>query len=140
MAVIDRNKLLADESLWLPDSNVLTAEQMGQLNESVITSVGDDDTKYPEVLCKALKLIATANLAKAKAASGGLKREKVGDEEQEWFSPAFIKNVWEDYLDSLVDICPAFGYYGLRRTVGIKINTSTAPDINPCCGHTDFEY
>ena len=43
MATIDRTQLLADEKLWLPESNVLPDIQMQSTNESVIAQVGDDD-------------------------------------------------------------------------------------------------
>ena len=137
---IDRDTLLTDEALWLPDSNVLTSTQMGQINELIISSVGDDASNYPEVLCKALRAIATANMGKASAASGGLKREKIGDEEQEWFSPTQVKNVWKNYINSLTDICPLFGYTGLKKSFGVKITPGAAPNVNPCCDDYSTEF
>lgn len=140
MATIDRDQLYQDDITWLPETNVLTEAQIRSINEYIITDVGDNDLNYPEVLCKSLRAIAYANVGKASAESSGLKKEKVGDNEQEWFDADSAKRVWEDYIDSLKDICPIFGYYGLKSSGGIKITTSPDPDINPCVEDNNLEF
>ena len=80
MAVIDRDKLLSDASLWLPLSNMLTDAQMEAIAELLISIIGDDDKFYPEVLCKFLGAIADANIARAVGGDpNGYTQERVGD-------------------------------------------------------------
>lgn len=134
MAAIDRQQLLEDELLWLPPTNVLTEAQMMQINELVIANElpADDDIYYSQALCLGLRAIATANLGKATAGTGGMRKQIVGDVEVEWFDDNSAADVWRDFIDSLRDICPLFGYYGLGGAGGIKITPGKAPVINPC--------
>ena len=139
---IDRDQLIADEYLWLPTSNNLTETQMRAINEYVIAQVGDCEENYAEVLCRALQAIALSNKATASANAGGLKREKVDQVEQEWHSSSSASQVWEDYLDSLKDLCPIFGYTGLNNNMGIRITTPTSVVVNPPCTpcYTNSEF
>lgn len=134
MAEIDRTQLILDQKVWLPPSNSLCDAQMGYINDNVIALElkEDDEQYYPEALCKSLRAIGYANLSKATANNEGLKREKVGDEEQEWFNPEGSWRVWKDFIDNLKNVCPTFGYYGMSTNVGIRITSTAKPDINPC--------
>jgi hypothetical protein len=134
MAAIDRDKLLADDKLWLPPSNSLSDAQMLNINEYIIADVGDDDSNYAEVLCKSLRSLAGVNAANVGAATGGIQKQRTDEVEVSYFDGSSAKQGWDDYIDSLRDICPIFGYYGLKAKGGIKITTSCPPDINPCCG------
>lgn len=138
---IDRNQLYQDTLLWLPSSNTLSEHQTKAVNEHVIKAVGDDDEKYPEVLCKALRALANVNLSKATADTEGLKREKVDGEELEWFSAQGASTAWRNYIKTLdEDICPIFGYTEGRKGFGIKITTSNTPNINPCDDDALYYY
>lgn len=131
--LIDRSQLYEDILIWLPESNSLSEAQMKAIIGMIIAQVGDDADRYAEVLCLALKAIGTANMAKVSAVSDGLRREKAGGEEYEYALDGSAQAGWKAFVDSLKDICPLFGYYGLRSNVGIKINTSLTPNVNPKC-------
>lgn len=137
MATIDRNQLLTDIKTWLPDGNVLTDAQITAVAEYVISDVGDDDTKYAEVLCKSLKAVALANLAKHTVDGSSLKQEKVG-ENSETYDTAISQNMWKNYISSLKDICPIFGYKPLTVGIGMKINPSDKIVVNDCDETTDL--
>ena len=145
MAAIDRDQLIQDELLYLPEGNVLTEAQMRQINELVITQVGDDggasgtEGNYPEVLCKGLRAIAQANRAKYAVDTRNLKREEVGDVEIERFE-RLGTDPWDDFIDSLKDLCPLFGYTGLRAGMGIKINPSDPIVIDDCPNTRDLIF
>lgn len=125
MATIDRDKLLEDASLWLPNGNVLTDAQMLQIAEMVISIVGDDDSKYAEVLCKFLDAVANANIGKASVDSAGITKEKLGDHEITYGGTVDYVQVWKDFKDNLVNVCPLFGYSPKRGSGGgIRINAS----------------
>lgn len=127
MATIDRTQLLVDEKLWLPEGNILTDAHMQAINESVIANQipADDAIHKAEALCKGLRAIAFANKAKYNVDTKGTKKEKVGDIEIEKFSNSG-SDPWGDFIDSLVDVCPIFGYTGLTKgaTVGMQISPS----------------
>lgn len=137
MATIDRNQLLSDIKTWLPDGNVLTDSQISAIAEYVITSVGDDDTKYAEVLCKSLKAVGLANLSKHTVDGSSLKQEKIG-EHSETYDTAISKDYWKDFISSLKDICPIFGYKPTTVGIGMKISSGTTPTVNDCCDTTDL--
>lgn len=136
MATIDRNQLLADIKLWLPESNVFSDAQILQISELVITRVGDDDSKYPEVLCKSLNAVGQANLAKHSVDGASLRKEKVGDNMEE-YDTSVMKDVWKGFIKSLKDICPIFGY-NKPVGLGMKINPSEAIVINDCPDSSDL--
>ncbi len=128
MATIDRAQLLADTKFWLPPDNTLPDDSITTINELIISQVGDDDIYYAEVLCKSLKAVAQKNLSDLQPSMSGLSKEKVGDVEYGYFKGA--STGWQDYIDSLSDICPLFGY-SPKRAVGIKINSGES--YNPLC-------
>jgi len=141
MATIDRDVLLAEEKIYLPETNVLTDEQMMTINDMVIANevTADDEIYHAEALCKCLRALGNINLSKATTGSSGIKRDKVGDVETEWFDSTNTSG-WKEFIDSLSTLCPMFGYYGLPSRGGIKITTSCPPRINPCCNNDDLTY
>lgn len=116
MAAIDRDELLVDVNLRIPDDNVFSDAQMLVFIERVITAVGDDDSdeNYAEVLCKSLKSIATNNKAKS-TTSGGLRSRKIEDVIEESYFKDGSKESWQRYLDDLDDLCADLGYTGLSQ-------------------------
>jgi hypothetical protein len=78
VSVIDRDELLVDIKLPLPSSNVFTDAEILVLAERVISTVGDDDEYYEEVVCKSLKSIAINNRSKS-VSSSGLRSRKIED-------------------------------------------------------------
>lgn len=128
---IDPNQVLEDVKLWLPESNVLTDDQMLAIINLVIQEVGDDDENYAEVLCKSLRAIALANQAKYSVDVSGKRKEEVGDVEIQWFEGS-SHDVWGNFIDSLKDICPLFGYTGIDTGIGMKINPGKKIKINKC--------
>jgi len=130
---IDRDLLYQDELTWLPSGNSLTEDQMRAINELIISQVGDDESKTPEVLCKGLRAIGYANVGKSSTATG-VKRERIGQHEKEYFDGASSTNAWPTFIDNLKNICPLFGYSGLSATQGgaIRIRNDDPPfDPNP---------
>jgi hypothetical protein len=121
MATINRSRLIIDEELWLPDGNELTEAHMQSINESIISQVGDDSVKYAEVLCKSLRAIALANKAKFQVDLKGLKKDKAGGVELEFFEGT-TQDPWGDFIKSLADICPILGYTALKPGIGMSIN------------------
>lgn len=136
MATIDRDKLLTDAYLWLPDQNILTDEQILNISEFIIAKVGDDDIYYPEVLCKLLGAVADANGSKAAVSLGGLKRQKVRGHEKEYTES--VVNIWKNYKKSLQQICPIFGY-SPKYVSGAVIN-SAKDDIVVGCPTDDLYF
>lgn len=140
MAAIDRNALLEDIKFWLPEGNVLSDANILKIAEYVIADVGDDDSKYAEVLCKSLKACGQANLTKHTVDTAALKQERVG-EHSETYDPSIMKNTWNNFLDSLADICPIFGYRPTKSVgIGMKISPSVKPTINDCCSSVEDLY
>ncbi len=112
MAAIDRPKLLSDTKTWLPPDQTLTDSLILAINETVILRIGDDDSpaNYANVLCQCLKANATKMMYDFTASASNLKREKVGQVEQEFYN-SVGSNPWEDYIDGLeTELCPLFGY------------------------------
>lgn len=128
---IDRDQLLADIKFYLPDSNILTDPQLLVIAENVIAAVGDDEDYYAEVLCKSLRACAVVNKSKATVDTDGTKKEKVGDVEIERFQTTAGQSVWDDYIDSLNDLCPTFGYQ-ITKSIGIKINPGEEVKVSNC--------
>lgn len=127
MATIDREQLVTDVNFWLPPANTLTNTEILTVGELVITQVGDDSSKYAEVLCKTLRACAVKNLTIAVTSAGAKKRQRIGDNETEYFNGS-VKASWQDYIDSLADICPLFGYTP-SVAIGIYINPGDAIDV-----------
>ncbi len=134
-------EIVARMHLWLPENNVLTDLQMQNIVSLIITTVGSAESDEPEILCKALRAAAQLNKAKA-ATSYGLTKEKVDRAEYTFATGGKSpKDLWQDYIDSLADICPLFGYTGAPSSVGIKVNSG--PTIDPlkyCRAPTDDLY
>jgi hypothetical protein len=115
---------------WLPDNNVLSNDQMEAILIPLFDSLGAEN--YPEILCKALERAALANKAKA-TTSYGLTKEKVYNAEYMYStggkSPA---ELWDDYIRSLSEICPIFGY-NKPVSLGIRVGVADTVEANPYC-------
>lgn len=110
MVTVDRDRLLLDTKEWLPSSSTLSDSMILAINETVILSIGDDDTFYPQIRCECLRANATKLMVEYSIQNGGLKREKVGQVEAEYYNSTTI-NPWKDYLSNLYShVCPLFGY------------------------------
>lgn len=133
MPTIDRSQLQTDQLAWLPDDNVISTTQMSAISENIISAVGDDSENYAEILCKSLRGIAYANLSKYVVDTKNIKKEKVDKVEIERFEN-ISTNPWKEYLDSLQDICPLFGYTGLGASMPIRIiiNNGTKISADTC--------
>jgi hypothetical protein len=136
VAAIDRPTLVADTKFWLPTSNTLIDSEILALGEFIISTVGDDDTLYPEVLCKSLKACALKNLTDSNASNGAIKKQRIGEHEREFFQGG-LESTWKMYIDSLKDICPLFGY-SPTATLGMKISPSESFDVL-CDTTSDYE-
>lgn len=139
---INRDDLLADVKSWLPSDNILSDVQLLKIIEStIVNELPEDDTDlyYSMALCLSLRNAANMNLSLSSTSSFGVNRERVGDVDVTYFKQG-VSEGWQSYLDSLRDICPIFGYYGLSAKGGIKITTSTTPNFNPCCDDNDLTF
>lgn len=138
---VTAEQVLAEIEVFIPSNNVLTEAQMLVIIQTIIDQVGDDDSNLAEIKCKSLEAIGIINLSKATSTiSTGLKKEKVGNTEVEYFGAGQSNNGWQDFLDSLKLVCPLFGYYGLSSGIGIKITPGCPPKVNPCCDVDDLEF
>jgi hypothetical protein len=116
MATVDRDRLLLDTKTWLPSSHTLSDSMILALNETVILRVGDDDSKYPQIRCEALKACATKMMVDYPVTSTGLKRDRTGEFELEYYNTTGT-NFWKDYVSTLMtDVCPLFGYSPTKDT------------------------
>lgn len=131
MANINCTTMLVEIKSLLPDSNLITDEQMLVIIKRVISDVGDDLDNYGEIACKSLRAIATVNLSKAVVEVGSTKREKVGEVELEYFAQSSSNLPWKEFIKSLNDLCPIMYGYSFKTTTGMVINTTTIP--NPLC-------
>ncbi len=138
---INRIELLEDIKLYMRSDNIFTDAQMNKMIDKVIVDVGDTDSNYEEVLCKSLKNIALNNKAQA-TSSSGLKSRKIEDILEESYYQEGNQSSWDEYLDSLDDVCVSFGYTGLSQfstgfigvfTDGGEASVDDEPfiDVNP---------
>jgi len=131
MANINCATLLEDIKMLLPSGNLLTDDQMLIVIKRVMAQVGSDEEYYGQVACKSLRAIATVNASKADVEVGKLKREKVGEHEEEYFASGSGGDAWKDFIDSLTEVCPIMFGYSLPSGAGMFINTTPLP--KPLC-------
>lgn len=135
MAVIDRVQILADTKTYLPAQNVLTDQELNNIINNVIDFriPEDDNIYYSQALCWVLEAAAILNQAKFQVDSAGLKRQKDGGSEDEWFDRS-KSNPWNEYIKNLPDICPYLpgGGYSQNRAIGIFINPGKKPQTDNC--------
>lgn len=141
MALVDRDTLLIQCKVYLPNSHQLTDDTILALNEVVITSVGDDDSKFPEILCKCLHACGNKCLSDSLVNQGNLKREKTGDVEAEYHNNNGT-SVWKAWIKNLKNVCPLFGYNPVTVTsnvMAISYNSPVTP-LYPIadCGTPSF--
>jgi hypothetical protein len=135
MATVDRDILLQEVLSILPPNNTVGEALMRRINERVIITVGDDELNHPEILCKCLRANAIQNMANA-TTSAGLKRDRTSEFELEYYNTTG-KNFWKDWITSLKDICPLYGYTIPTNGVGavsfIAGSTPTLTIDTTCC-------
>lgn len=117
---ICQDELYWDVLEYLPKQQTLSEQTIRKINQRVISKVGDSESNYPEILCKCLEANAIKNRIEYNFNTGDVKKEVVDGVEFEYFDKASGKNVWDEFIDSLKDLCPLFGY--IKPYVsGIKI-------------------
>ena len=128
---INTAKLFEDVISWLPDGNTLDDVKVNFLNATVINQVGDDDTKYTEVLCKSLKLCAQINSSNVKVGGSNISEEKIGSLYTKYFQTSSSSSSWDDWLkNDYPNICAILGYSGNTSTpIGIFISPGEAFDL-----------
>jgi hypothetical protein len=135
MATVDRDILLQEVLSILPPNNTVGEALMRRINERVIITVGDDELNHPEILCKCLRANAIQNMANA-TTSAGLKRDRTAEFELEYYNTTG-KNFWKDWITSLKDICPLYGYTIPTNGVGaVSFITGSTPTLTidtTCC-------
>ena len=131
--MITSEQVYQEIEYFIPEENQLTKSESLSLIAGVISRLGDEDKNLPHIKCDSLKAIGLVNLSKATVASGGVQREQVGGESITWFSVDAAKRSWQDWMKSLDDICPLFGYYENKPTVGVKIQYNKPPRFPRCC-------
>lgn len=111
MAVVAQDIIDATR-LYVPANNTIPQEDMLDIADKVIAKYGDDDANLNKISCEFLKHIAIVNSALYVVSSGGLKREKLGAHEVEYFSDS--GDNWDDFLKKVEEtICPLiFGVTG----------------------------
>jgi len=131
MAAIDRVELLEDVKLYIRSDNIFTDSQINKFIDRVVSVVGDDDQYYEEVLCKSLRVIATNNKSQV-TSSGSIKSRKIDDTLEESFYQGDNSGTWDDYLNTLPDVCTGFGYTGLNNlSLGfIRVNTGEDESVD----------
>lgn len=138
---INRATLLEDVKTRMRSDNVFTDSQMQGFISYLVTSIGDDDDNYSEILCKSLRTIAENNAALA-TETGAYKKIRTEELEEEFYQGSNA-NTWDDYLGRLDTLCASFGYTELETyTTGFMcINTGDAIDVNPTssgCSTTSY--
>ena len=124
MATVDRDQLLQDTKDWLPSQFSLPDSMVLAINENVILRIGDDDVNYLQIRCECLRANATKMMVEFSVNTSGLKREKTGEVEVEWYNTSNI-NPWKNYIDSLYsDVCPLFGYNPTKSTIVLGMSSS----------------
>lgn len=128
MPKVDKSQVVNDLKTWLPSSNALSDGQLMSLVKLTVTRVGDDSTKQSEVLCKTLRAAAYRNIAEATTSSGGLKKQRVGEVENEYFTGESVVEGWKLFIDSLDELFPLLGFEPKR---GRRIFINPGESFNP---------
>lgn len=142
MALINRITLLDDVKFWILSSSTLSDSDINKLNEIIIAKVGDDDTKYPEILYKCLEIAATRNSSNYSAVSSSeTSKEKLGPLEIQYFKSSSSKNPWPIWIKfELPIIASNIGYTGLVARKYFDIFISPGDDIDIYDGQDPLLY
>jgi len=120
MAAIDKPALIEKALLFLPDGNILSDELMILLMDQIVDQVGDDTENEPEILCKYLKAVATVNESLSKVDAAPIQSEKAKNYSVS-YNTALSTDAWRDYIKSLKNVCPIFGYIPPSSGIGVKV-------------------
>ncbi len=123
-------------NIWLPPENILDEPQLESLVVPIFRKLGMTPDRIPEALCKSLEAAALLNKAKA-TTSYGLSKEKIDRVEYHYSTNAKSpSDLWDDYIKTLPQICPLFGYEkrispGIIVNPGRSISHRTRSPTNP---------
>lgn len=139
MALINRITLLEDVKFWILSSSTLSDSDINKLNEIIITKIGDDDTKYPEILYRCLEIAATKNSSNfSSVASSETSKEKLGPLEIQYFKNNSSKNPWPSWIKfELPIIAGNIGFTGLTARKYFDIFISPGDNIDIFDGQID---
>lgn len=139
MATIDRNKLREDVKFWLPDGNTLSDDQIEKLDEMIIRKIGDDDTKYDQILCLSIELAAIKNSSNTSISNTDVKKEKLGPLEIESFKSNRVQNPWPIWLrDVFPWVCTEIGFLDYHPNIKhFQISVTPGEDIDIFEGQCD---
>lgn len=132
---VDREALLDEAMFWLPNGNAVPREVMASILERLIRTIGDDVENEPEILCKFLAAIANVNVGRMAVDNAGVVKEKVGSHETTYAEAIDYGKAWQDFKDSLPDICPLFGYSPSMGVGGGSVRIHVGARYNPLEGH-----
>lgn len=108
MAVL-AEQVITNTELYVPESNILSDEQMLQVALQLIAEIGDADENLPQISCEFLKRLADINDALFSIDDAGLKSEKLGRRTLTW-DTSLVANTWKDYKSNVTNvICPILG-------------------------------
>ena len=108
MAVL-AEQVITNTELYVPESNILSDEQMTQVAIQLIADIGDADENLPQISCEFLKRLADINDALFSIDDAGLKSEKLGRRTLTW-DTSLVANTWKDYKSNITNvICPILG-------------------------------
>lgn len=141
MPTIDRVLLVAETKEELGAANVLSDSRLTTIGESVISKVGDDDTYYPEILCKTIRDSAIRNRSRyALNTDQALKRLESNERVVEWYGADPV-SYWDNFLDMLPDLCATLGYCDLSSSSGLGFYGNISPEITvPDCPEYPLGY
>lgn len=108
MAVL-ATQVITNTELYIPESNILSDDQMVQVADQLILEIGDADENLPQISCEFLKRLADINDALFSIDDAGLKSEKLGRRTLTW-DTSLVANTWKDYKSNVTNvICPILG-------------------------------
>lgn len=108
MAVLTE-QVITNTELYVPESNILSDEQMTQVAMQLITEIGDADENLPQISCEFLKRLADINDTLFSIDDASIKSEKLGRRTLTWDS-SLVANSWKDYKSKVSNvICPILG-------------------------------
>lgn len=124
--------VISKTSTYTPATNILSTSEMTELATATITKIGDADSNLNSICCSFLIAIGEINSTLASIGASGLRREKLGQHEREYFESA--GDNWEEYVVKVKNtICPLFFGVSKKYTVGATVNSSPQIEIINNC-------
>lgn len=133
---VTTQQVIDDTSLYIPSQNIISEADMLALAQKLIDKYGDSDENLPKIECEFLKGVGVINSVSGAVSSGGLKREKLGDHEIEYFDGA--TQDWDGYIKKVKEeICPLLGVTS-KVTIGAKFNSAPEVSVIKPCVNPDW--